>query len=89
MVTNKALVTKYYILLQILHVLYHKHVLDPKHNRPVQAQLQTNINKIKTYCFLITTGMMEHSLTVSHANNKGWKNFSRLKIFLLIYKFTK
>ena len=75
--------------IQILHVLYYKHVLDPKHNRPVQAQLQTNINKIKTYCFVITTGMMKHSLTVSNANDKGWTNSSRLRILLLIYKFTK
>ena len=31
----------------------------------------------------------DEALSLSNANNKGWKNFNRLTIILLIHEFTK
>ena len=56
-------------------------------NRPDQTELQTNKQNINLLFCNNYRG--NEALAVSHANNKGWTNFSRLTIIRLIYKFTK
>ena len=46
-------------------------VSQNEHKRPDQTQLQTSINKIETYFFAITTGMMNHWLSIMQIKRAG------------------
>ena len=62
--------------IQILHVLYHRMNTTDKQKQNVNLLFCDNYRG-------------DEALAVSNANKKGWTNFNRLTMILLIYEFTK